>query len=126
MSVSSFSVAVLSSGWSDLYNYNRYFLILNKSEKTLSLMVYLATISSSDNVCFGSSCTLSPQSLKFCDRRYDIDCFYHIPIIQKNACLYNKIQIKFLPSFAYESCSVACYAVVFHSEVPSQGSFCCS
>ncbi len=36
---------------------------------------------------------------KIYDTRYDISYSYHTSIIQKNACLYNKIHIKFLPPF---------------------------
>lgn len=39
---------------------------------------------------------------KICDTRYDISCFCHTSIIQKNVCHYNKIHIKlnfFLPPF---------------------------
>ena len=64
-------------------------------------MVYLAIVSSSGTICFVSSCTLTPRFLKICDTRYDISCSCYTSIIQKNACLYNKIHIKFLPPSAY-------------------------
>ena len=77
------------------------------------------------SICFVSSCTLTPRFLKICDIRYDISCSCHTSIIQKNACLYNKIHIKFLP-LSVPVCPVVCCAAGSRSEAPSQGSFYCS